>query len=225
MSSRRSLLSLGYSRTILSALTRSGYETVQDISTSTPDGLARGVCCYTQKAQQLTGWVYADLNISLDVANEIYALSQKPSSPTVALPVTQPASVMAQQTQKVPTGIAALDKILEGGVSRGHILEISGPPGSPKELVAMKIVSSFVNAREEVFFVGAWSLFLSNNLPYHVYTDCQNMANPSHLRGVIERLRCASLFDLGLINVQVLRKIALMPPNSYITRACTPCLG
>ncbi|KIK06403.1 hypothetical protein K443DRAFT_129973 [Laccaria amethystina LaAM-08-1] len=61
---------------------------------------------------------------------------------------------MAQQTQKVPTGIAALDKILEGGVSRGHILEISGPPGSPKELVAMKIVSSFVNAREEVFFVG-----------------------------------------------------------------------
>ncbi|EDR08261.1 uncharacterized protein LACBIDRAFT_294395 [Laccaria bicolor S238N-H82] len=61
---------------------------------------------------------------------------------------------MAQQTQKVPTGIAALDKILQGGVSRGHILEISGPPGSPKELVAMKIVSSFVNAREEVLFVG-----------------------------------------------------------------------
>lgn len=164
MSSRRSLLSLGYSQTILSALTRSGYETVQDVSTSTPDGLARGVCCQTRKARQLTDWVYTDLNISLDVANEIYALSQKPSSPTAALPMTQSASVMAQQTQKVPTGIAALDKILQGGVSRGHILEISGPPGSPKELVAMKIVSSFVNAREEVLFVGAWS-FRSNNSP------------------------------------------------------------
>lgn len=48
----------------------------------------------------------------------------------------------------------AIDELLSGGLSRGQILEISGPPGTPKEVVAANIVTSFVEAGEEVLFIG-----------------------------------------------------------------------
>ena len=47
----------------------------------------------------------------------------------------------------------ALDKLLEGGISRGHVVEISGPPGCVKEQLLMNIVAAFV----EVIFIGEYS--------------------------------------------------------------------
>lgn len=48
----------------------------------------------------------------------------------------------------------AVNKILGGGLPRGHILEISGPPGSFKESLALDFVRTFVEADEGVIFVG-----------------------------------------------------------------------
>jgi len=70
--------------------------------------------------------------------------------------MTQSAALRLQQSgsQRVQTGCAALDALLDGGLSRGHILEISGPPGSPKEKLVVKIASIFAEAGEDVLFVG-----------------------------------------------------------------------
>jgi len=62
--------------------------------------------------------------------------------------------LMLQQSQRVQTSCAALDALLDGGLTRGHILEISGPPGSPKEKVVVKIARIFAEAEENVLFVG-----------------------------------------------------------------------
>ncbi|KAF8182005.1 hypothetical protein BJ912DRAFT_600304 [Pholiota molesta] len=55
------------------------------------------------------------------------------------------------------------------GLSGGQILEISGPPGSPKERMAINILRSFVEVGEEVIFV-----------------DCQNMTTPSILTRALD---------------------------------------
>jgi RAD51-like protein 2 len=57
--------------------------------------------------------------------------------------------------RKFSTLCPPVDKLLSGGLTRGHILEISGPPGSPKESIAINLVKSFVEADEGVLFVGA----------------------------------------------------------------------
>jgi RAD51-like protein 2 len=61
---------------------------------------------------------------------------------------------MVKNAQKYSTRSIAIDKLLSGGLSRGHILEVSGPPGTPKEVIAMNVVTSFVEAGEEVLFIG-----------------------------------------------------------------------
>jgi RAD51-like protein 2 len=70
------------------------------------------------------------------------------------LPLTQSAASMVKNVQKFSTRSSAIDKLLSGGLSCGHILEISGPPGTPKEVVAANIVTSFVEADNEVLFIG-----------------------------------------------------------------------
>ena len=96
--------------------------------------------------------------------------------------MTQSAALMVQQSQKILTKCVALDKILEGGLSRGQILEISGPPGSPKEKLALNIVASFAEYGEETLFVGEdliISIFPATILIKH--SDCQNAASPTVL--------------------------------------------
>ena len=75
-------------------------------------------------------------------------------TPALTLPMTQSAAVMARHSHKTSTKCGSLDKALEGGISRGHIVEISGPSGSAKEQLLMNIVAAFVEVDEEVIFIG-----------------------------------------------------------------------
>lgn len=71
------------------------------------------------------------------------------------MPLTQNAAVVMKSTRKFSTRWPPLDKLLEGGLLQGHILELSGPPGSPKETIAIDIAASFLEAGENVIFVGS----------------------------------------------------------------------
>lgn len=95
-----------------------------------------------------------DLKIPLSAAESVFASFQKPSTPFATLPLTQSAASMAKTLEKFTTRSPSIDKLLSGGIQRGHILELSGPPGTPKEIVATNIVTSFVEAGEGVIFVG-----------------------------------------------------------------------
>ena len=47
-----------------------------------------------------------------------------------------------------------LDKLLGGGLPSGHVLELSGPPGTAKETLATKFASDAVLSNDQVLFVG-----------------------------------------------------------------------
>ncbi|TFK38040.1 P-loop containing nucleoside triphosphate hydrolase protein [Crucibulum laeve] len=149
----RSLISLGLPKASLVALTTYGYETIQDLLTAgSPEELS------------------TQLKIPISEVHKIFASTQKLSAaPAVTLPLTQSAAAMAQPTQKFSTRFSGIDQLLGGGISLGQILEISGPPGCPKERVAINILTSFVEVGEHVIFV-----------------DCQNMTSPATISQVLK---------------------------------------
>ena len=68
--------------------------------------------------------------------------------------MTQSAAAMMGTTKRYSTACAALDKLLGGGLKRGSVLEINGPPGCGKEHIAANAVKGFIEAKQEVLFVG-----------------------------------------------------------------------
>ena len=76
---------------------------------------------------------------------------------TGSVPMTQSASLMLEHSEQVNTQCAGLDTVLDGGLKRGRILEISGPPGSPKEKLLIEIACVFAKAEAGVLFVGNFS--------------------------------------------------------------------
>jgi len=96
-----------------------------------------------------------DLNISNLEAEEIVEQAQNPSTQNKnGIPLTQSAAMIVNSMRKFTTRWPPLDKLLKGGIAHGHILEISGPPGCPKETIAIDIAISVLQAGERVIFVG-----------------------------------------------------------------------
>lgn len=42
----------------------------------------------------------------------------------------------------------------EGGLKCGHVLELSGPPGSPREVIMLDFVRNTVTSGNDAIFVG-----------------------------------------------------------------------
>lgn len=95
-----------------------------------------------------------DLSVTIEEAENIIAQCRQSQAPSSTLPLTQKASTMLNPSPKVSTNFAALDNILGGGLQRGHILEISGPPGSLKEKVALQICSVFLESGDDIIVLG-----------------------------------------------------------------------
>ncbi|KAL9709725.1 hypothetical protein Ac2012v2_006776 [Leucoagaricus gongylophorus] len=148
--SSRPVFSLRLPRATKDALYRNGYETVQDVISAAPTSIAR------------------DLNISNMEAEAILKQAQGSSMPHNGVPLTQSAATIVNSMRKFTTRWPPLDKLLKGGIVHGHILEISGPPGCPKETMAIDIMKSVLQAGESVIFV-----------------DCQNMTCASEIRSSI----------------------------------------
>ncbi|TEB23389.1 hypothetical protein FA13DRAFT_1818507 [Coprinellus micaceus] len=149
MAPNRSILFLPLPKSTIASLTAAGFETLKDLSNATADGLAH------------------DLGLSHEVAAQILAVREPSGTMPLALPQTQSAAALSQASRKLQTGCQALDDLLKGGVQGGHILELSGPPGTPKELVVMNLIGQFVNDQNDVLIA-----------------DCQNMINRRVLMGL-----------------------------------------
>ncbi|KAJ7100017.1 P-loop containing nucleoside triphosphate hydrolase protein [Mycena belliarum] len=146
----RPITSLSIPTSTLSALLRAGYETVEDLDASNAEKLAQ------------------DLSIPLPSSQAIFT-QRNPQGRAAPLTQTAAAAVSAE-VRRIPTRCAPLDKLLGGGLPRRHILELSGPPGTPKGAIAIGIVRQFLkeSADEQVLFL-----------------DTQNMTTASALRRTI----------------------------------------
>ncbi|KAI0066876.1 hypothetical protein BV25DRAFT_1848315, partial [Artomyces pyxidatus] len=81
----------------------------------------------------------------------------------------QSAAQLVASSFKFPSSCPPLDALLDGGLLRGHILEISGPPGTAKETFAIDYARSAVKLNQGVLFV-----------------DMQNMTKPAVLHAQLQ---------------------------------------
>ncbi|KAI0370573.1 P-loop containing nucleoside triphosphate hydrolase protein [Pilatotrama ljubarskyi] len=167
--SERLLSTLSLPSPTLSALAEAGYETVNDLSNTTPEQLSD------------------DLNIPLPASQAVFSASR----PSATLPMTQSAAAMLGTTEQYSTDCPPLDRLLGGGLKRGFILEINGPPGSGKEQIAANAVKSFVKYNQEVLFV-----------------DMQNMVPPATIKRILTNNPTADTEGMDLVRYQTLHTIA-----------------
>ncbi|KDR79965.1 hypothetical protein GALMADRAFT_62743 [Galerina marginata CBS 339.88] len=116
-----------------------------------------------------------DLNISLTSAEQLLARCLNPPTPVATFRATQSAALLSQKSQRLLTRCAVLEKVLDGGLSRGQILEISGPPGSPKEKLAINVVASFAETGDEIVFVDTLGTKTNSKQLVH-YTKVHTLA-------------------------------------------------
>jgi RAD51-like protein 2 len=70
-------------------------------------------------------------------------------------PLGQSAAELISINRKFLSSCAPLDKLLGEGLPAGHVLELSGPPGTAKQILAIKFVSGVVSSsNDQVLFVG-----------------------------------------------------------------------
>ncbi|KAG2117214.1 uncharacterized protein F5147DRAFT_768597 [Suillus discolor] len=112
-------------------LRRAGYETLDDLSNASAEALSK------------------ELGIDISDSQSIITASQRPPGPALS----QSLASLISRSQSLACSYAAVNTALGGGLPRGHILEISGPPGSFKETLALDYTRIFVEANEEVIFI------------------------------------------------------------------------
>ncbi|CAL1699706.1 unnamed protein product [Somion occarium] len=133
----------------LGLLRQAGYDTIDDLIAATPEQLAH------------------DLDIPIEASQSILFATQTQRAP----PLTQSAAtLLSQNLKQYTTYCQPLDALLNGGITPGSILEISGPPGTAKEALAVNITRSFLEAEHEILFV-----------------DMQNMTPAAQLREVLRQ--------------------------------------
>ncbi|KAJ3759673.1 hypothetical protein EV360DRAFT_81874 [Lentinula raphanica] len=137
------LSSLPIPLSTLAALTKAGYDTLDDIPQS-------------GSVKQLSDV----LKLPSGISQTLYSSSQTlTSGGPSGLPSTQSAATLIGSSKHKPrlftTYCPPLDTLLNGGLNEGGILELSGPPGSLKERILLNIVRSFVDSGKRVLFIGS----------------------------------------------------------------------
>ncbi|TDL25146.1 hypothetical protein BD410DRAFT_718050 [Rickenella mellea] len=134
----RSVSSLPLPKASLTALHKAGFETVSDLENITLEQLS------------------AELRVPPSACAEI--LSAASTTAHKAPTSTQPASTLLAIAKKSFSLSAPADLLLGGGLKLGYITEISGPPGCPKERMAVCAVRSAVQNGDNVLFVDTQSM-------------------------------------------------------------------
>jgi hypothetical protein len=69
-------------------------------------------------------------------------------------PLGRSAAELISINKRFLSSCAPLDRLLGDGLPASHILELSGPPGTAKETLAIKFASSAVSSNDQILFVG-----------------------------------------------------------------------
>ena len=98
-----------------------------------------------------------DLKLSVSTCEDILAAIRdtRPlaSTSTFKSQTINVSSVLSGEQKPINIS-SATDKLLDGGLKRGHVLELSGPPGSPKERLFLSAVISAIANGDHILFLG-----------------------------------------------------------------------
>jgi circadian clock protein KaiC len=82
------------------------------------------------------------------------AESEKKPTPRRAQPGNLMGPIMTQ-TERVPTGIAGLDTLIEGGFPKGRSILVTGEPGTGKTIFALQFLAEGLARGEKAIYVAA----------------------------------------------------------------------
>ena len=94
-----------------------------------------------------------ELRIPIAQSQLVMSASQAIAPPTAASQSLASLS-KAGVAQPRTTTCKELDNLLDGGLRQGRVYELSGPPGVPKDALALKIVASYARTGEGTLLVG-----------------------------------------------------------------------
>ncbi|KAH7886993.1 hypothetical protein F5I97DRAFT_1807216 [Phlebopus sp. FC_14] len=151
------------------ALKCAGYETVDDLAGISAEALSK------------------ELGIAITDCRDLISATQAPKGP----PMSQSVSSMSR-TNIVKCSYPCVNKVLGGGLPRGHILEISGPPGCFKETLACDFARTFVEVEEEVIFTDMQNM----TSPEAICRIFENSPTPSDYQALVSYTRLHTLPDL-----------------------------
>jgi RAD51-like protein 2 len=154
----RPLTSLALPSHLLGKLMAVGYTTVSELRDLDADSLANGPCFhqFAPRTTRFSSFIWnTELKLPIEACSEILGACNASSSTAIAgfLP-SQPASSLLTNRAAFGCGVPSLDSLINGGLKKGEVLEISGPPGSGKTQLALEFVKAAVSAGDEVLVMG-----------------------------------------------------------------------
>jgi hypothetical protein len=158
----RPLTSLALPSRLLGKLTAAGYTTVSELRDLDADSLANGSWRVFPPFTRTSATRFSSLlwntefKLPIEACLEILNACNASSSIAIAgvLP-SQPASTLLANRAAFGCGVPSLDSLINGGLKKGEVLEISGPPGSGKTSLALNFVKEAVSTGDEVLVMGA----------------------------------------------------------------------
>ena len=173
----RPISTLAIPKSTLFALSQAGYETTDELASSTPESLARGnqlsritehdrVFFLMGIPSPLCKKKNIELGISVQSSQQILSVGPRP-------PATQPAAALLDSVNDVFRSSPPINNLLGGGLRRGHVLELLGPPGTPKTTLILETIRDFIENREDVLIIGICLRF-----PCSVFSPCLSVQTP-----------------------------------------------
>jgi predicted ATP-dependent serine protease len=96
-----------------------------------------------------------ELTLPIEACSAILRTCNASSSTAIAgLLPSQAASALLTKRAAFGCGVPSLDGLMNGGLKKGEVLEISGPPGSGKTQLALQFVKQAISAGDEVLVMG-----------------------------------------------------------------------
>ena len=142
-----------------------GYTTVSELRGLNASALANGPCSHTirirSRATRFSSLLWnTELGLPIEACSAILSTCNASSSTAVArLLPSQAASTLLANRAAFGCGVPSLDSLINGGLKKGEVLEISGPPGSGKAQLALEFVKQAVSAGDEVLVMGTSHMY------------------------------------------------------------------
>ncbi|KAL1746030.1 hypothetical protein HDZ31DRAFT_81532 [Schizophyllum fasciatum] len=158
---KRPISSLSLPPATLGALTRAGFETIHDLSAAA-------------SAEALS----TQLGIPIAQSQLIITASQA-TAPRMA--ASQSLALLSKSGTMRPmtTLCKALDYLLDGGLRPGRVYELSGPPGAPKDALALKMAVSYLRN-------GEGTLLIEQRLQLDVIAEAQKLISTTTIHKLAE---------------------------------------
>lgn len=101
--------------------------------------------------------------LPISACEEVVHTTQRKTAPS-----SQAASAILETSRQDFSICSPIDELLGNhGLKPGTVLEISGPPGAPKELCILRLMGSVIREKKEVYCIGESSPRMCRNIVYH----------------------------------------------------------